>query len=168
MAEQSGHSRKPSTLVGPRGEDNRHARAEHDARGIGMGERLTLHHLRGQLCVAVKRAAPGSPLTPKPGGAACGHFAKGSTKVVLRGVPEHFVCQGAGRALFDLFDNCGRGRAVHVDPGLLRYIEDGRKAAHARTGMDADAGVVANNELFVFVKGSHLSNWCMKPWTVIW
>ena len=42
-----------------------------------------------------------------------------------------------------------RPRTRQGDPLILRYIEDGPRTH--RTGMDADAGVVANNELFVFL-----------------
>ena len=71
--------------------------------------------------------------------------AKFVNQVVLQGVFEHFIGQCAGRAKLDLFDYRGRGRAVHVDPRLLRHIENRRKAAHAFRCMDADGRVVADH-----------------------
>jgi hypothetical protein len=40
---------------------------------------------------------------------------------------------------------------VYIDPRLLRYIEDRRKAVYARTGMDANAGVIPNHEFVLFI-----------------
>ena len=41
-----------------------------------------------------------------------GHFATGSTKVVLQGVLEHFIGKCAGRAKLDLFDDHWNPRIV--------------------------------------------------------
>ena len=62
---------------------------------------------------------------------------------------SHFICQCAGRAKLDLFDDRGRRRAVHVDPRVVRYdpaicihagewvrhIENRMKAVHACCGL---------------------------------
>ena len=90
------------------------------------------------------RNGPSVSVSPQPG------------FLVLRGVLSTSYVNAPGRALFDLFDNCGGDAPFASIQGFLElFIEDGRKAAHARAGMDADAGVVANNEL----------RFCTLAWT---
>ena len=55
------------------------------------------------------------------------------------------------RAKGDLRDHVLGGRAIRIDPGLLRRVEDGGKTVDALAGVLADVGIKADRHPLTYV-----------------